>query len=151
MPKRGKEIPSTIERSEKHAQHLWKKAHDSAVETYGEGGRAHRVAFAALKHEYEKRGDKWVRKASKGPSDPQAARGPTTRRKSTDEPRAPTAGGKVAKTEKEARRKAKDARAEAARTRRTKKSAKKKISKKKAANKRKTTKTRKKSAAKKAK
>src|SRR5690606_30521663 len=50
------EIPSTIMRSDKHAQRLWKKAHDSAVDTYGEGGRAHRVAYAALKHEYEKRG-----------------------------------------------------------------------------------------------
>jgi cation transport regulator ChaB len=112
------EIPSTIERSDAHAQRLWKKAHDSAVGTYGEGGRAHRVAFAALKHEYEKRGDRWVRKAHKGPSDPQAARGPTTRRKSTDEPRAPTAGGKVAKTPSEARRKAKEARSEYAAARR---------------------------------
>jgi cation transport regulator ChaB len=114
------EIPSTIMRSEKHAQHLWKKAHDSAVKTYGEGGRAHRVAFAALKHEYEKRGDKWVRKAEKGPSDPQAARGPTTHPKSTDRS-APTAGGKVAKSEQEARRKAKEARAESAKARRKKK------------------------------
>ncbi|HJU21862.1 MAG TPA: ChaB family protein [Casimicrobiaceae bacterium] len=112
------EIPSTIERSDAHAQRLWKKAHDSAVGTYGEGGRAHRVAFAALKHEYEKRGDRWVRKAHKGPSDPQAARGPTTRRESTDEPRAPTAGGKIAKTASEARRKAKEARSESARARR---------------------------------
>jgi|GEM_PF-641541 cation transport regulator ChaB len=112
------EIPSTIERSEPHARRLWKKAHDSAVETYGEGGRAHRVAFAALKHEYQKQGDRWVRKARKGPSDPQAARGPTTRRKSTDEPRAPTAGGKVARTESEARAKAKEARSEYSRTRR---------------------------------
>jgi hypothetical protein len=42
-------------RSEKHAQDIWQKAHDNAVETYGEGERAHRVAYAALKHEYEKR------------------------------------------------------------------------------------------------
>lgn len=40
-------VPSTIRRFEKHAQRLWKKAHDSAVKTYGEGGRAHRVAYAA--------------------------------------------------------------------------------------------------------
>lgn len=106
------EIPQTILRSDKHAQRLWKKAHDSAVKTYGEGERPHRVAFAALKHEYEKKGDKWVRKAHKGPSDPQAARGPTTRRKSTDEPRAPTAGGKVAKTVGEAKKKARQARKE---------------------------------------
>src|SRR5512143_2118015 len=110
MPeKNGKdktEIPSTIMRSDKHAQDIWKKAHDSAVKTYGEGGSAHRVAYAALKHVYEKKGNKWVKKAHKGPSDPQARRGPTTRKKSTDKPRAPTAGGKVAKTDKEARQKA---------------------------------------------
>lgn len=64
MPARSRKdttgIPSTILRSDKHAQHIWKKAHDSAVKTYGEGGRAHRVAYAALKHRYEKRGDRWV-------------------------------------------------------------------------------------------
>lgn len=114
------EIPSTIMRSDKHAQHLWKKAHDSAVDTYGEGGRAHRVAYAALKHEYEKRGDKWIRKDHKGPSDPQAARGPTTKHKSTDEPKAPTARGKIAKTAREAEQKAKQARREDASARRRK-------------------------------
>lgn len=93
--KGSKELPSTIARSEKHAQHIWANAHDSAVETYGDGERAHRVAFAALKHEYKKSGDRWVPKDGKGPSDEQAARGPTTKRKSTDEPRAKTAGGKV--------------------------------------------------------
>jgi cation transport regulator ChaB len=112
------EMPSTIMRSEEHAQRLWKAAHDSAVETYGEGGRAHRVAYAALKHEYEKRGDKWLRKAEKGPSDPQAARGPTTKKKSTDEPKAPTAGGKVARTDEDAREKAREARKEDAEARR---------------------------------
>ena len=110
-------IPKTILRSEKHAQQIWQKAHDSALETYGEGARAHRVAYAALKHEYEKKGDKWVRKAEKGPSDPQAARGPTTEQKSYEEPRAPTAGGKVASSEKEAKEKAKQARREYAQTR----------------------------------
>ncbi|MBF6599983.1 MAG: ChaB family protein [Dehalococcoidia bacterium] len=111
MPGR-KELPRTLERSPKHARQLWAKAHDSAVKTYGEGGRAHRVAFAALKHEYEKSGDRWQEKAERGPSDPQAARGPTTRHTSTEEPRAPTAGGKVAKTAAQARTKAKEARRE---------------------------------------
>jgi len=97
MPGRS-ELPSTLKRSPKHAQETWIKAHDSAVETYGEGGRAHRVAYAALKHAYEKKGDRWVEKPQKGPSDPQAARGPTTRRKSTDKPPARTAGGRVART-----------------------------------------------------
>ncbi|KQQ08716.1 ChaB family protein [Rathayibacter sp. Leaf296] len=72
MPARD-EIPSTIERSEKHAQDLWSAAHDSAVESYGEGERAHRTAFAALKHEYEKVGDHWERKDESGPSDSRAA------------------------------------------------------------------------------
>ncbi len=92
-------LPRTILRSDVHAQHLWKKAHDSAVKTYGEGGSAHRVAYAALKHEYQKQGDHWVKKAEKGPSDPQTARGPTTHPKSTSEPRGPTAHGKVARGE----------------------------------------------------
>ena len=83
------ELPSTLERSDAHAQATWAKTHDSAVETYGEGERAHRTAFAALKHSYEKVGDHWEPKAAKGPSDPQAVR-------STDEGSAqarPTAGG----------------------------------------------------------
>lgn len=67
------ELPSTIQRSPKKAQRTWIKAHDSAVEQYGEGERAHRVAFAALKHEFEKKGDHWVPKQRSGPSDEQAS------------------------------------------------------------------------------
>lgn len=65
----SEELPSTLERSPKHAQALWSKTHDSAVKEYGEGERAHRTAFAALKNEYEKVGDRWERKAENGPSD----------------------------------------------------------------------------------
>ena len=36
------------------------------------GERAHRTAFAALKHTHEKKGDRWVPKGEKGPSDPRA-------------------------------------------------------------------------------
>ncbi|MDN3293214.1 ChaB family protein [Streptomyces ficellus] len=70
------ELPSTLRRSPKSAQRTWVKAHDSAVEQYGEGERAHRVAYSALKHMYEKVGDHWERKEGgrKGPSDPLAAR-----------------------------------------------------------------------------
>jgi cation transport regulator ChaB len=117
----GPEIPQTILRSDQHAQDIWRAAHDSAVKTYGEGGRAHQVAYAALKHVYEKRGDRWVKKAENGPSDPQVARGPTTKIKSTDEPRAPTARGKVAKTPAEAEEKAREARREAGEARHTNK------------------------------
>ncbi|NQX37145.1 ChaB family protein [Herbiconiux sp. VKM Ac-2851] len=70
----SEEIPSTIERSPEHAQAIWTKAHDSAVESYGEGERAHRTAFAALKHDYEKVGDHWEKKGRPGPSDERAAR-----------------------------------------------------------------------------
>ena len=89
-PAQRAELPSTLARSEPHARATWARTHDSAVQTYGEGERAHRTAFAALKHAYEKVGDHWERKAEKGPSDAQAARG--TREGSADGS-APTAGG----------------------------------------------------------
>jgi len=72
---KGADIPSTILRSDKKAQDTWAKTHDSAVETYGEGERAHRTAFSALKHTHEKVGDHWEPKQEYGPSDQQAARG----------------------------------------------------------------------------
>jgi cation transport regulator ChaB len=67
------EIPSTLQRSPEHAQEVYAKTLDSANETYGEGERAHRTAFAAVKHEYEKVGDHWEEKESAGPSDSGAA------------------------------------------------------------------------------
>lgn len=73
MPAR-KEMPSTLRRSPKKAQDTWAKAHDSAVESYGEGERAHRTAFSAVKHSFEKVGDHWEPKGRKGPSDAQASR-----------------------------------------------------------------------------
>jgi hypothetical protein len=75
------ELPSTLERSSKKAQRTWIKAHDSAVEEYGEGERAHRTAFAALKHSFEKVGDRWQAKDEKGPSDKQAAKSGAAARK----------------------------------------------------------------------
>lgn len=69
------EMPGTLQRSPAKARRTWAKAHDSAVESYGEGERAHRTAFAALKHSFEKVGDGWQPKKQKGPSDPQAAKG----------------------------------------------------------------------------
>ena len=76
-----KEMPGTLRRSPQKAQRTWAKVHDNAVEQYGEGERAHRTAFDALKHSFEKVGDHWEPKRTKGPSDPQAAkRGPAARR-----------------------------------------------------------------------
>ena len=75
------ELPSTVERSPKKAQRTWIKAHDAAVEEYGEGERAHRTAFSALKHGFEKVGDHWEAKEHKGPSDDQAEKGGARARK----------------------------------------------------------------------
>jgi cation transport regulator ChaB len=62
------DMPSTLKRSPKKAQETYVKTHDHAVEEYGEGARAHRTAFAALKHSFQKKGDRWVPKGHKGPS-----------------------------------------------------------------------------------
>ncbi len=74
MPGR-KELPGTLKRSPRKAQETWIKTHDSAVETSGEGEAAQRTAFAAVKHSFEKKGDRWAPKKEKGPSDPRAAKG----------------------------------------------------------------------------
>ncbi len=88
MPARD-EMPSTLKRSPEKAQDTWSATHDAAVEQYGEGERAHRTAFASLKHSFEKVGDHWEEKEEKGPSDAQAEqRGRAAR----ERPR-PTAGG----------------------------------------------------------
>ena len=71
MPGR-ESMPSTIRRSPAKAQRTWIKAHDAAASEYGDGERAHRTAYAALKHSFEKSGDRWVAKRAKGPSDPRA-------------------------------------------------------------------------------
>jgi cation transport regulator ChaB len=90
MPKdRDEDLPSTLQKSPAKARRTWRKAHDSAVETYGEGQRAHRTAYSALKHSFEKKGDHWEPKARKGPSDPQARKGGAAARRS----RSTTYGG----------------------------------------------------------
>ena len=68
------ELPSTLQRSPAKAQRTFAKTYDSAAETYGDGERAARTAYAAVKHAFEKVGDHWEPKDEKGPSDPQAAR-----------------------------------------------------------------------------
>jgi cation transport regulator ChaB len=70
---KAEEIPATLKRSPKKAQRTFAKAHDSAAKEYGEGERAHRTAFAAVKRGFEKVGDHWEPKAQKGPSDEGAA------------------------------------------------------------------------------
>jgi cation transport regulator ChaB len=66
------ELPSTLKQSSAKAQRTFAKTHDSAADQYGEGERAHRTAYAALKHTHERKGDRWVAKDEKGPSDPRS-------------------------------------------------------------------------------
>ena len=84
MPGR-EELPSTVARSSKKAQRTWIKAHDSAVETYGEGERAHRTAFSALKHSFEKVGDHWEEKKRRGPSDSRSQQSTADKRRGKGE------------------------------------------------------------------
>ena len=63
------ELPSTLKKSPAKAQRTFAKVHDAATAQYGEGERAHRTAYDALKHSFEKVGDHWEPKAKKGPSD----------------------------------------------------------------------------------
>jgi cation transport regulator ChaB len=74
MPAKKEELPSTLQRSPKKVQRTYEKALDSAHETYDSEERAHRTAWAAVKHGAEKKGDHWEPKEEKGPSDEQAAR-----------------------------------------------------------------------------
>jgi len=77
---RESELPSTLQRSDDLAKRTFAKAHDSALEEYGDEERAHRVAYSAVKHTHEKVGDHWEPKDENGPSDPQAEGGRSTRR-----------------------------------------------------------------------
>jgi cation transport regulator ChaB len=69
------ELPSTLKKSPEKAQRTFAKAHDAAAEEYGEGERAYRTAFSAVKHSFEKVGDHWEAKDEKGPSDERAESG----------------------------------------------------------------------------
>jgi cation transport regulator ChaB len=90
MPTKKEDLPGTIRRSPKKAQRTYAKALDSAHEQYDDEERGHRTAYAALKHSFERSGDRWVEKDEKGPSDPQAAKGGRAARES----KTPTGGGK---------------------------------------------------------
>jgi len=75
------ELPSTLQRSPRKAQRTFAKAHDSAIGEYGDEQRANQVAWAAVKHAYEKVGDHWEKKDEMGPSDARAAEGRNSKKK----------------------------------------------------------------------
>ena len=74
MPKDEKQedLPGTIQRSPAKAQRTFEKTLESAHEEYDSEERAHRTAYSALKHSFEKVGDHWEPKDEKGPSDERA-------------------------------------------------------------------------------
>ena len=72
---KNSELPSTLKKSDDKAKRTFAKAHDAAEQEYGEGERAQRVAYSALKHSYEKVGDHWEKKDEPGPSDDRAKSG----------------------------------------------------------------------------
>jgi cation transport regulator ChaB len=73
MPTKKEELPSTLQRSPKRVQDTYVETLESAHETYDSEERAHRAAWASVKHVAEKRGDHWEPKDEYGPSDPQSA------------------------------------------------------------------------------
>src|SRR5947199_10155268 len=89
MPVAKEDLPATIKRSPAKAPRTYAKVFDNAHGQYRSEERAHRTAMDALKHSFEKVGDRWVPKKQKGPSDPQAAQ---TGRAARNRPKK-TAGG----------------------------------------------------------
>lgn len=79
------ELPSTLRRSPAKAQRTFAKAHDSAAEQYGDAERAHRTAYAAVKHSFKKVGDRWEAKDQKGPSDPRSKKSTAEKRQNKGE------------------------------------------------------------------
>lgn len=80
MPLDKEDLPSTLQRSPRKVQDTYAKTLESAEEQYDSEERAHRTAWAAVKHVAEKKGDHWEEKDEYGPSDPQAERGGATAR-----------------------------------------------------------------------
>jgi hypothetical protein len=60
-------LPGTVQRSSPEAQAAFRQAREDAGRVYGEGDLADRAAYAALKKEFEKRGDHWVARAQPVP------------------------------------------------------------------------------------
>ena len=84
MPNAKDDLPGTLKRSPAKAQRTYEKTLESAHREYQSESRAHRTAYAALKHSFKKVGDHWEAKDRRGPSDPQARQGG---RRARDRPR----------------------------------------------------------------
>jgi cation transport regulator ChaB len=74
MPLKKDDLPGTLQRSPEKVQKAYTETLDSAEEQYeGDEERAHRTAWASVKHIAEKKGDHWELKDEYGPSDPRSA------------------------------------------------------------------------------
>ena len=89
MPTTEEDLPRTLKKSPAKAQRTYAKTLDSAEAEYDSTARAHRTAWSAVKHSFEKVGDHWEEKDRKGPSDAQSKQKGTAAR---DRPKA-THGG----------------------------------------------------------
>jgi cation transport regulator ChaB len=69
-----KDLPKPLRKSPKKARRTYQKALDSAIAEYGDEARAHRTAYGALKHGFEKVDNRWEPKKRKGPSDERSRR-----------------------------------------------------------------------------
>lgn len=57
------ELPESVKNNlPKKAQEIYKNAFNSADKQYKDEKTAHKVAWSAVKKEYKKKGDKWVKK-----------------------------------------------------------------------------------------
>jgi cation transport regulator ChaB len=72
MPTKKEDLPGTLKRSPSKAQRTYARTLDSAEEQYDSEARAHQTAWSAVKHSFEKVGDRWEEKDERGPSDPQS-------------------------------------------------------------------------------
>jgi cation transport regulator ChaB len=106
MPTKKEDLPSTLQRSPKKVQDTYAKTLDSAEETYDSEERAHRAAWASVKHVAEKKGDHWETKDEYGPSDPQSAQ---SGRQARDNPRETYGGVDAGKSKEELYEQAKEA------------------------------------------
>lgn len=67
LNKREKErLPATLKLSPAKAQATYMHTLESAEHDHGDGEAAHRIAFASLKHSFEKVGDHWEPKDETG-------------------------------------------------------------------------------------
>ncbi len=80
MPSDKEDLPGTLQRSSEKAQRTFEETLDSAHDEYDSEERAHRTAYASLKHSFEKVDDHWEEKDEKGPSDSRAEGGGDTGR-----------------------------------------------------------------------